>query len=118
MTSKKNFSMMLFAGFVAILFTMMPEMANASAPAGGAGSSTADDLQTLITGNIGTLVGLGIALLGLYTWLVQQSSWGVIMIIGGVAVTAFPGLFQSMQGGFSAAFSGSGATSDASTFGE
>lgn len=71
------------------------------------GSTALSDVAKLVTGNIGTLIGLGIALLGLYTWLVQQSSWGIVMIIGGVAVTAFPGLFANLQAGFSSAFSGS-----------
>ncbi len=110
MISKKNFSMMMFAGFAAVLFTLMPEMANAAT-----GDDAMGDIGNLITGNIGTLIGLGIALLGLYTWLVQQSSWGVIMIIGGVAVTAFPGLFNSMQGGFAALFDDTGATADGAT---
>ncbi len=104
----KKLSTAMFAGLVAVLFTMLPEMANAAATNAGAGTAT--DILNIITGNIGTLIGLGIALLGLYTWLVQQSSWGVIMIIGGVAVTAFPGLFASMQAGFETAFTGSEAS--------
>lgn len=111
MISTKNFSMMMFAGLVAVLFTVMPDMAHAAAT----GDNAVSDISALITGNIGTLIGLGIALLGLYTWLVQQSSWGIVMIIGGVAVTAFPGLFNSMQGGFAALFADTGAKADTAT---
>ncbi len=103
----KKFSMMMFAGLVAVLFTLMPEMANAAT-----GDDALGDIRDVIAGNVGTLIGLGIALLGLYTWLVQQSSWGVIMIVGGVAITAFPGIFSGMQDGFATMFAATGATDD------
>ncbi len=99
MTKKMEFWLLALA---AVAMALMPDVALAADPT--VGESVGEDLVALLKGNIGTIVGLGIALLGLYTWLVQQSGWGVIMIIGGVVVTAFPGLFSSLQDGFTAAF--------------
>lgn len=84
----------------AMALTLMPEMAFAQSvgsaglqDAGGA--FTASFVQT-IQGNIGLLIGLGIAFFGLWTWIMSQNSWGIVMIIGGIAVTAFPGLFDGV----------------------
>jgi hypothetical protein len=93
MKMKKLFMFALF-GLVAVTMTMVPDMALA-----GAGADFYADLQTALTGNIGTIAGLLIAIFGLYIWLVQQASWGIIMIIGGVLVTIFPQVFDSVSTG-------------------
>lgn len=85
----------------AVALSLMPEMAmaqsaltgNSLQTAGGAFTNTF--VQTL-QGNIGLLIGLGIAFFGLWTWIMSQNSWGIVMIIGGIAVTAFPGLFDGV----------------------
>lgn len=91
-------------GLLAVILTMTPELALAQSEAAG------EELQTsifnMLTGSIGTLVGLGIALFGLYIWLIQQSSWGIMVMIGGVALTAFPGIFEWMRSGFEEATDG------------
>lgn len=97
---KKFFVFALFGALLA----MMPEMALANTTEGGVGGDLFADIQRMMSGNLGTIVGLVLALFGLYTWLVQQASWGLMMIIGGVALTAFPGIFDSLQTGFDNAF--------------
>lgn len=103
---EKNILTVAFVLFAAALFTMVPEMAHANT----AGSSLLTDVTNLLTGSLGTVVGLGISLFGLWVWLAQQSSWGILILIAGAAITAFPGLYKGMTEGFQAAFSGSGAT--------
>lgn len=93
---KKLFLFALF-GFVAVALTVAPEFAMADA-----GATLLGDLNTALGGSLGTIAGLIIAVLGLYMWLVQQASWGIVMIIGGVLITVFPQLFDSIKGGVDA----------------
>ncbi len=95
---EKNILTVAFVLFAAALFTMVPEMAHA------AGESLLTDVQNLLTGSLGTVVGLGISLFGLWVWLAQQSSWGILILIAGAAITAFPGLYKGMTDGFKSAF--------------
>ena len=102
----KFFSIALVAVFAAAI-ALLPEAASAADAVGG---TLAADLNRIVRGNLGVIIGLLIALLGLYTWLIEQSSWGIVLIIGGVAITAFPGFFVSIQDSFQSLFDGSGAT--------
>ena len=100
-----------FMGFalLAIVLTMAPDVASATAASAPSNVSKATGGELLsqvlgmVSGSMGTLIGLGIALFGLYMWLIQQSSWGIMVMIGGVALTAFPGIFEWMRGGFETA---------------
>jgi len=84
------------AGIAAAAALVAPELALAQ-DAASAGQNILDNFTAGATGNIGLLIGLGIAALGLWKWLMDQSSWGIILIIGGVLVTAFPGIFKSVS---------------------
>ena len=69
------------------------------------GGSTLEFLdQGLIRGNWGTIIGLLIALFGLYMWLVKQETWGIMVIVGGVMVTFFPGIFDTLDSGLRTVF--------------
>ncbi len=86
------------AGAAAAVALLSPELALAqSGNASGAGESGLAAFQDLFLGNVGLMVGLAIAAFGLWKWLMDQTSWGIILIIGGVLITAFPGLFGSAQ---------------------
>jgi len=102
---EKNILTVAFVLFAAALFAMVPDVAHAQ----NAGSSLLTDVTNLLTGSLGTVVGLGISLFGLWVWLAQQSSWGILILIAGAAITAFPGLYKGMTDGFKSAFSSSGA---------
>lgn len=82
----------------------------AFAQADSAGETALSTLIDVITGSIGTLLGLGITILGLWTWIIgQKTGAGIIMIIGGVALTMAPSIFtgaQEMVGGVVEQFSG------------
>lgn len=86
----------------AVLAAVPDAMAQSSSNVGG---SFLNDVTGIISGNLGTLLGLGISLFGLWMWLVQQSSWGLIILIAGAALTAFPGIYTSLSDGFQGAFS-------------
>jgi type IV secretory pathway VirB2 component (pilin) len=103
---KKLFMFALF-GFVAVAVTMVPEMALAATDAGG---SLLTDINNMLGGSVGTIAGLGIAVLGLYMWLVQQASWGIVMIIGGVLITIFPQVFTGLKSGVTKAVATSAPT--------
>lgn len=102
---QKNFLTALFVLAATAVFALAPDVAHAN----GAGQSLLADITGLLTGSMGTVVGLGISLFGLWVWLAQQSSWGLLIVIAGAAITAFPGLYKGMTDGFKAAFAGSGA---------
>jgi hypothetical protein len=78
--------------------------------AGEAGSTALGTLSNAITGNLGLLLGLGITILGLWTWIIgQKTGAGITMILGGVLLTLAPGLFngaRNMIGGVVDQFSG------------
>jgi hypothetical protein len=91
-----------FVAALAVLFTAMPEVALAQTSS-VVGSNALNFLdQGLIRGNWGTIIGLVIALFGLYVWLIRQETWGVVVIIGGVLVTFFPGVFDTLDEGLRA----------------
>ena len=95
---KLNIVTMFVFGLLAVAFTLMPEMALA-APEDGSGQESVGALSDAIESNYGLLIGLGVAALGMWMWLIDQNTWGVVMMIGGVAITAFPGLFQGLYQG-------------------
>ncbi|PZP39337.1 MAG: hypothetical protein DI585_04470 [Pseudomonas fluorescens] len=79
-----------------------PAFAQATGSAGGAasgaGSAATATLIGVITGNIGLLIGLGVTLLGLWTWIIgQKTGAGLTMIVGGVLITMAPGLFNGVR---------------------
>jgi len=102
-------------GLLAVAATMVAGDAlaiTAGAVQGGdkVGGDMLEAIIQQMSGNLGTAFGLGIAVFGLYMWIVQQATWGIVMIIGGVAFTAFPGLFGGMRESFQAAAGGIGAS--------
>jgi len=112
----KKFSIIF--GLLAIAATLVATDASAqiaAVTAQGGDNVGADLLETIIqqmSGNLGTAFGLGIAVFGLYMWIVQQATWGIVMIIGGVAFTAFPGLFGGIRESFVAATGDIGSNTD------
>lgn len=105
-------TMGIMLGILAVALVLTPDVSWAQG-APDVGKSFGDDVLALVRGNWGTLIGLGIALLGLYTWLVKQDTFvGILMMIAGIAITAFPGIFGSMQDAFQTAFNASGASTD------
>lgn len=106
----KNIFTVMFVALAATVLTMIPEVAMAQS-ADAAGDELMANVLDMMRGSLGTLVGLGIALFGLYMWLIQQSSWGIMVMIGGVALTAFPGIFDWMRTGFADAAGGNASVS-------
>lgn len=94
---KKLFMFALF-GFVAVALTMLPESALAVASDyTTSGSSLKADITGMLGGTVGTVIGLLLAIFGLYMWLVQQASWGIVLILGGVLITVFPSIFTGVK---------------------
>ena len=110
----KKFSIIF--GLLAVAATLVsPEavaQVTAATTAGGddVGADLLETIMQQMSGNLGTAFGLGIAVFGLYMWIVQQATWGIVMIIGGVAFTAFPGLFGGIRESFEAATADVGAS--------
>ncbi len=100
MQKKSNLYGLLALSAVAI--TLMPEAHAAST--GGVAANMDQvycDVRNLTTGNVGSIIGFGFAFLGLLTLLLKGSNYGIILIIIGIAVTAFPGLLNSFIEGMS-----------------
>ena len=98
---KKVLGFALVAGLLALI---APE---ALAQSGGTltdatqnvGQSALGGVSSLLSGNIALVIGLCLGVFGLWTWLVKQETWGIILILGGVVLTAFPGIFDSITTG-------------------
>ncbi len=106
----------LVFGLTAIALMALVVVDPTFAQASTAGGTAKTTLENVITGNIGLLLGLGITILGLWTWIIgQKTGPGIIMIIGGVLLTMAPGLFngaRNMLGGVVQQFGGNTTTVD------
>lgn len=94
----------LFTVAAMLVMTMVASHSFAVGSVGGSGNggtigeSYFSTLQGAITGNFGFFLGLGITVLGIWTWVIkQQTGAGVTMIIGGVLITLSPNLFSNVQ---------------------
>jgi hypothetical protein len=72
-----------------------------------AGEGFLEDLSSAINGSIGTTAGLLVSLVGLYMWIWNQVSWGIIVAISGALFTAFPSIYGNIGEFGKAAFEGS-----------
>ena len=55
-------------------------------------------LSSLVTGKFGLLIGLAATVLGIYTWVVKQSTMvGLTMIVGGILFTLAPGVVNGTR---------------------
>jgi hypothetical protein len=79
----------------------------ADAFADEAGAGFLADFKTAIRGSIGTTGGLVVSLVGLYMWIWNQVSWGIIVAIGGALLTAFPDIYENIGSFGKDAFKGS-----------
>lgn len=91
----------LFGLASAALMLVVADPAFASTAGGEASRAGGDAAQTLvsvITGNIGLMIGLGVTILGLWTWIIgQKTGAGLTMVVGGVLITMAPGLFKGAR---------------------
>jgi uncharacterized membrane protein len=72
--------------------------APAFAQADQAGDAALSTLEDVVTGNIGLLIGLGIMITGLLTWIFSgKAAAGITMIIGGALFTMSPGIFNGVR---------------------
>ncbi|MEC8067803.1 MAG: hypothetical protein VX154_08095 [Pseudomonadota bacterium] len=62
------------------------------------------DVRGVISGTIGTLIGLVVSMAGLYSYLMSRSGYGFFFFIAGVAFTGLPGLFDWYFKGMVTAF--------------
>lgn len=83
---------------LAALVLMSPDVFAAGTDAATAGDNFKQTLEKLSTGNLGLFIGLGVTILGLWTWIVgQKTGPGLIMVIGGVLLTVAPGVFNGAR---------------------
>lgn len=101
------------AALFAVGFMLLPADALAENTAANSGGSLVNAAAGLMESNYGLFVGLIIAALGLWRWLMSQDSWGVMLIIGGIAITAFPGIFEGLFKGSQNFFKAAGSESNA-----
>lgn len=103
---------------VAVMGLCIANPAFAQATSGGTASQSGgvalSTLTGVVTGNIGLMLGLGITVLGLWTWIIgQKTGAGIVMILGGVLLTLAPGLFngaRNMAAGVVGQFGGNTST--------
>jgi type IV secretory pathway VirB2 component (pilin) len=94
----KKQSLITSLAVVAMMLVVSGAFAQNSQDAGQIGQSYFTTLQEAITGNFGFFLGLGITVLGIWTWVIkQQTGAGVTMIVGGVLITLSPSLFSNVQ---------------------
>ncbi|PIZ30671.1 MAG: hypothetical protein COY40_04140 [Alphaproteobacteria bacterium CG_4_10_14_0_8_um_filter_53_9] len=100
---------------------MLTGLMLAASPAAFADANTAGQkllatLNNVLTGDLMLFVGLGVAVLGLWAWLIKQETMaGILMIIGGVVLTAAPAIFNGMSTVVTPVVDELGATGDFST---
>lgn len=88
------FALLLTAGFTLV---GIEAFAAVTGTANTAGESVVQQMIGAMTGNIGLLLGLGLAILGIWTWVVkQETAAGIFLIIGGVLLTVSPAVFNTI----------------------
>jgi hypothetical protein len=88
----------LAAMLVMLVVVASPAFAVTDSSASDAGGTILTTLEQAITGNIGFVIGLGVTILGLWTWIInQETGAGITMIIGGVLITLVPGIFDGAR---------------------
>jgi hypothetical protein len=81
------------------LLTATVLMALVAAPAfaqySTAGQSVLDAINGILNSPVMLILGLGLAVIGVWTWLVKQETMaGILMIVGGVVLTGIPAIFR------------------------
>lgn len=64
------------------------------------------DMKALFRSNVGLIVGLVVALMGLLKLIQGNTGLGILFILGGAAVTSLPSIIESFLGGVGSAVSG------------
>ena len=77
-------------------FAAVPHGSGVGSSGSEAGSGFLTDFKAALTGSMGTTAGLLVSLVGLYMWIWNQVSWGLIVAIGGALLTAFPGIYDNI----------------------
>ncbi len=54
-------------------------------------------LEAVFTGNLGLLLGLGIAIMGIFKFSQGDTGAGITLIVVGVLITLLPGVFNGMR---------------------
>jgi hypothetical protein len=119
---KRQILFSVLAALAMVLVMSVPAFAQVVAQTSSAGQGLANGLGTLLGSNVALLIGVALALFGLYEWLVaQNTAVGLGMIIFGVAIAFVPDIFQGIKNAagnvFQAVHSG-GATAGATTNGQ
>lgn len=102
MTNTTHYSLWFCA---LVMASIMPEMAFAQS----AGDGLLEGVTALFTSNGAVFLGLVIATIGLLKWIFGDGK-GLWMMLGGLVITAIPGLFDSSQDAFEQLFAGAGIT--------
>jgi hypothetical protein len=93
MSTKTLFTLALVAGLALVGSNAFADGAS------DAGNTVLTTIEQAITGNIGLVIGLVLAILGIWTWVVkQETAAGIMLIIGGVLITVAPGVFNTLGG--------------------
>ena len=84
--------------FLALLFSLVS--VHADAQSGDApGSKEVDVLLNFLSGDWAFAFAIIATVVGLWTWLMKQHNWGLGLILLGVMVVSFPGLFEGIYNG-------------------
>lgn len=107
--NKKKLALLGLTALTAGAACLLPEIVHAaSAPPPASMDEVYCDVRNLTSGNIGSIVGFGVAFLGFILLLMKGKNSGIVLIIIGISVTAFPGLINSFIEGMSTASSEAG----------
>ena len=87
------------------LFLLLPVVGVADT-----GSAEYQVLRGLLEGNLAVVFSVVAALFGLYQWLIQQQTWGLIVLLIAVVFTALPSIFDGLCGGMQGFLAATGVT--------
>ncbi|MFZ2619721.1 MAG: hypothetical protein WAX89_02515 [Alphaproteobacteria bacterium] len=97
--STRTMSFIALAALAAVVL-VAPE-ANAAFDTAGtvtAGTELSKTIVSQLQGGWGIAIGLVMAAYGLYTWLIKQETWGVLVIFGGIFLTILPTFMAKSSG--------------------
>jgi hypothetical protein len=95
---KRQILFSVLAILAMILVMTIPALAQVQNTASGTGSNLGQAFSDLIGSNIALIIGVAMALFGLYEWLVaQNTAVGLGMIVFGIAIAFVPNIFQGLK---------------------
>jgi hypothetical protein len=84
---------------LSVLLVLLAAVSTAYAATGNSdvGAAEIDLFITILTGNIGIALGLGVAIIGIFRFISGNVAGGITMVVLGVIITLMPAIYNGLR---------------------